>query len=73
MNDQKDYDLYVLSEIAYKNKHSLEDDETIFPSNWYSSKNYKLKIEIIAEAIEKSILIEETDAYKHALINGMFN
>ncbi len=73
MNDQMDYDLYVMSEIAYKEKHSLESDEVIFPNNWYSSKNYRVKTEIIGEALDKDKLIEETSGYKQAIINGMFD
>lgn len=73
MNNQMDYDLYVMSEIAYKDKHKIESDDEIFPNNWYSSKNYKVKTEIIAEAIEKNILVEETELYKNSVIDGMFD
>jgi len=73
MNNQEDYDLYVMSEIAYKDKYKLDSEDELFPDNWYSSKNYKVKIEIIAEAIEKNILIEETDRYKESVIKGMFD
>ena len=73
MNDEMDYDLYVMSEIAYKDKYKLEDEETLFPDNWYSSKNYKLKIEIIAEALENNQLIKETTKYKEAILQGLLN
>ena len=73
MNDQIDYDLYVMSEIAYKDKHKLESDDVLFPDNWYSSKNYKVKTEIIGEALENDVLIEETEGYKQSLLNGMFD
>ncbi len=73
MSDEIDYDLYVMSEIAYKDKNKLESDETLFPDNWYISKNYKLKIEIIAEALEKDTLIKNTSLYQEALQRGLFN
>ena len=73
MNNQMDYDLYVMSEIAYKDKFKLEREEDLFPINWYSSKNYRLKIEIIAQAIDKNVLIKDTPLYKNALINDLFN
>ena len=73
MSDEIDYDLYVMSEIAYKDKNKLESDETLFPDNWYISKNYKLKIEIIAEALEKDTLIKNTSLYQEAMQRGLFN
>ena len=73
MNNEMDYDLYVMSEIAYKNKHKLEDDEELFPDNWYSSKNYRLKIEIIAQALENNQLIKDTSKYKEALLQNLFD
>ena len=71
MNDELDYDVYVLSEIAYKDKHNLESDESLFPENWYSSKNFKLKTEIIAEALDNDTTIEQTELYKQALLDGL--
>ena len=73
MNDKVDYDLYVLSEIAYKDKHKLENEEDIFPDGWYSSTDYKLKVEIIAQAIENDLLIKETALYKESILKGLFN
>ena len=62
MDDE--YKLYVLAEINYKNKFKdLEEDE-LFPSDWYSSNNYKLKIDIILESLKTNKLIRETEKYK---------
>ena len=69
MNDKMDYDLYVLAEISYKKAFNLESEENLFPEGWYSSNNYKLKTEILAEAIDNNTLIEETPMYKEAVIN----
>ena len=44
MDDRMEYDLYVLAEINYKDLFKLQ--ENIFPSDWYNSKDYKLKTEI---------------------------
>lgn len=48
---EDDLNLYVLAELGYKKKHL--DSKNIFPFGWYSTKNYKLKVEIIAEALKK--------------------
>ena len=58
---EEDFDLYVLAELNY-DKAKLGD----IPEIWYNSKNYKLKVEIIAEALEKHVKIEDTDLYKQA-------
>ena len=72
MNDNMDYDLYVMSEIAYKDRFKLESDDVLFPNNWYLSKNYKLKVNIIGEALQKNTLIKNTSLYQAALSKGMF-
>ncbi len=72
MNDEMDHKLYVLAELNYAESHLEIDSEEIYPLNWYNSSNYKLKTEIIAEALEKNILIEETDLFKEACISNMF-
>lgn len=59
-----DYKLYVLAEIAYKKEHENESEDLIFPADWYSIKNYKSKVEMIAEAIKKKCIIQYTDLYK---------
>lgn len=68
MNNQKDnlLQLYIISELAYiqhfENQNINQD--LLFPSQWYESKNYKLKIEIIAESIKNNTLIEFTPKYQ---------
>ena len=64
MNDDLDYNLYVLAEIAYKKEHEDLSNEELFPFDWYSITNYKSKIEIIGEALKENILIKETKLYK---------
>ena len=71
MNDQMDYDLYVLAEIAYTKDHNEIEQDDLFPINWYASKNYRLKVEIIGEALERNIMIEETELFKQAQIKGV--
>lgn len=67
MDDRMEYDLYVLAEINYKDLFKLQ--ENIFPSDWYNSKDYKLKTEIIAQAIDNNILIVDTPLYKEKFVN----
>ena len=56
--------LYVLAELRYKDNFKDLKDEEIFPNDWYSSKNYKLKIEIILESLKENKLIKDTENYK---------
>ena len=67
MNEDLDYRLYVLAELAYEKEHEGKTDEELFPIDWYSISNYKSKIEIIEEAIKKNILIKDTEKYQSRL------
>ncbi len=69
MND--DYKLYILAELNYKDEHKEEIND-LFPNNWYNSNDYKLKTNIIGEALLNNIKIEDTPMYKEALKNNMF-
>ena len=46
-------------EITLDNKYY-----DLFPTDWYIYNNYQKKIEILAEATEKNILIIDTDGYQ---------
>jgi hypothetical protein len=61
--DDLDYKLYVLAELSYKKEHPEIPEEDLFPIGWYSTENYKLKNEIIAEALREKILVENTKKY----------
>lgn len=56
-------ELYTLAEMRYQDHFKNVDSEDLYPSNWYLNKNYKLKIEIIAEAIKNDTLIVNTKSY----------
>lgn len=64
MNNDKLFELYVLAELSYK-KHfkrvAIEDN--LFPRNWYKSKDYKKKIDILTEAIKTNKLIIDIPLY----------
>jgi hypothetical protein len=66
--DDLDYKLYVLAELSYKKEHPDIEEDELYPQDWYSFNNYKLKNEIIAEAIRNKQLIQETPKYQE-LIN----
>ncbi len=68
--DELDLNLYILAEIKYKKEHKKEETDKLFPLDWYSNKNYKLKIEIITEALKKNIRIEDTTLYQESFIEG---
>ena len=64
--EESDFNLYVIAEMTYKKRH--QEDANPFPMDWYSSKNYKLKTEIIAEALKNNIRVDETELYNNKFI-----
>ncbi len=69
-NELENY--YILAEHSYvkkmKEKDKLNfDEKQLFPYNWYKIEDYKLKLEILAEALKKGILIEETDKFNNMI------
>lgn len=70
--EEKLFQLYTLAEMAYQKhfKNNVKDIEELYPVNWYSDKNYKEKITIIAEAIKTETLIVDTPSYKNMIINS---
>ena len=65
VDDSKLFELYTLAEIAYQKnfENTIDDKSYLYPEGWYENKNYKLKIEIITEAIKNNTLIEKTPKY----------
>lgn len=62
----EDKEIYIMMEINYlkENNRKIEDNnEDLFPLNWYKITNYKLKTEILFEAIKNKTKIEETKKY----------
>ena len=39
-------------------------EEELYPTDWFSINNYKLKSEIIAEAIKENVLVQDTKRYQ---------
>ena len=60
----QDKEFYVIAVMRYKEVNPDLTDEELFPFDWNLSSNYHLKNEIIAEAIVKGVLVNETDLYK---------
>ena len=63
-----DNEIYVMMEINYlkENNRSIDDNnDDLFPFDWYRINNYKLKTEILYEAIQKKIKIIDTDGYSN--------
>ena len=54
MNNNELLKLYTLAERAYQKQfeNNIDNKEYLFPVNLYENKNYKLKIEVITEAIK---------------------
>ncbi len=65
---EKDKQLYILAILNYKKKHPKIDNQELFPSDFYLNQDYHLKVEIIAEAIQKGIRVEDTDGYQNNFV-----
>lgn len=60
------FELYTLAELTYQNhfKNMVKSTDELYPDGWYENKNYKVKIEILSEAISTSTLIVDTQGYQ---------
>lgn len=72
MNNQSEdklFELYTLAELSYQNhfKSITDNVDNLYPTDWYARKNYKEKIEIIAEAIKTNTLIINTPSYQSTI------
>lgn len=56
-----DYNLYIILEKQYINQHNNQNN--IFPPNWYQIKDYKLKNNILIESIKNNTLIINSKLY----------
>ena len=65
--DELEYKLYVLAELNYKKEHPDKKEEDLYPFDWFSINNYRLKNEIIAEALKNGKLIKDTQKYQMTL------
>ena len=61
---EKDKKLYTLAVMRYKEEFPNIDVYNSFTDEWNLSKNYNLKVVIIADAIKNHISIEDTKLYK---------
>lgn len=72
INDEKRV-VCNLFEVQYIQAHGYETAEfskcfrELFPREWLDSEDYDNKIRVLAEALEKSILIIETDIYQQIM------
>lgn len=69
LNSNQMFKLYNLAEMAYEKhfENNFANKEYLYPEGWYSKQNYKLKIEIIAEAIKNNVIIENTSKYQETI------
>lgn len=74
IDKNKLFELYTLAELAYERQfeETIYNKTRLYPEGWYENKNYKLKIEILTEAIKNSTLIENIPKYKET-IEGIKN
>ena len=69
LNSNQMFKLYNLAEMAYEKhlENKFANKEYLYTEGWYSKQNYKLKIEIIAEAIKNNVIIENTSKYQETI------
>jgi hypothetical protein len=69
MNNQIDGEFFVVSILESKYKKLMavllpgQDESTFFPGGWYTGFSNTQKIEILTEALEKNVLIVNTEEY----------
>ncbi len=68
-NNEKYERLYVIAAMRYEEENPNFSIDALYPLGWHMNKNYKLKVLIIAEAIEKHILVYDTDLYKKTFLH----
>lgn len=68
--------IYKMMEINYIKAMGREvssnpiDNDDLYPLDWFSNQNYRKKIDILTEAIDKKILIINTEGYNE-IIEGV--
>ena len=71
MDYKKTIYIMMLGNFLKENGRNIEDDNSdLFPFNWYLSEDYKLKAEILYEAIQTKKKIVETEKYQ-LMIEGV--
>lgn len=66
-NNISDKELYTIAVLRYKDLNPNLDDN-IFPIDFNLCKDYYLKTNIIAEAIQNKVLVENTETYKRVFV-----
>ena len=62
--------LYNILEVKYLKMfgreitYELNDNYDLYPNDWYLNKDYELKNKILLEALEKKLMIVDTDLYQ---------
>lgn len=69
MKNNKIFELYTLASISYERHFQgrVKDVSELYPEGWYEKRNYKLKIEILVEAIKQNQLIINTQKYQSTI------
>jgi hypothetical protein len=70
--DNKLFNLYTLAELSYQKhfKDMISNLDELYPVGWYENTNYKIKIEILLEAIKTNMLIVNIKNYQN-IVEGV--
>lgn len=60
--NKEHFKLYVIAEMNYINKFTNYYEE-LFPDDWFTIKDYKLKIKILLNCIKNNMLIKDSELY----------
>lgn len=63
-------DIYTLAIMKYEEDNNDLTEEFLYPKDWDNSLDYILKANILAEAIDKHILIQDTELYNSSFKHG---
>ena len=66
MEDNKDKMVYYMTLdlfIKSNNRNPQENNEDLFPTEWYQIDDYRTRINILSEAMNKKVNINQTDLF----------
>ena len=71
VQERMDKTIYLMTLQLYLEEHGIdknyEESENFFPYEWTTIDNYRLKTDILSEALKKKITVEKTDRFKKYL------
>ena len=70
-NNEKYEQIYTIATMRYQEENPGVSMEELYPVGWHTNDNYKLKVNIIAEALKKHVLVIDTELYNQSFVEGV--